>query len=116
MNRAVELFDMQEVGPQVGGEGAGVFPGGFVGGAYGCVIGGGCGNLKEEQMAAQFNAGDMGAGSQVGGRRRKTRRIRKQKKQRGGKRRATTQKRTDPFFLKLRVTGGISLKQRGRRH
>ncbi len=112
----VTLFNEEEVGPAVRGEGAPVFPGGFVGGVEGCVVGGGCGNLKEQQMVAQGDALDMGgSGSQQSGgyrRKRKTRRYRR--KQRGGKRRATTQKRASPFFLKLRVSGGVSLKQRGR--
>ncbi len=84
-----------------------------------CSTGGVCSSDVGAGVAAAKEATeDLGGGApaQIGGRRRyrKTRRYRR--KQRGGKRRSSQRRSSSqkPFFLKVRLSGGISLKQRHR--
>jgi hypothetical protein len=120
----VDLFDVRAVGPAAESDfGGRVMAGGFseVDRATGaCTPGGMCGSeVTAQQAFAQDAAGDMGAGVQMGGRRRKTRR-----RQRGGRRSGSRSgRRSDrrssgrrssqkPFFLRLRLSGGVSLREK----
>ncbi len=130
--RTVQLFS--DVGQAESDFGGRVMAGGYseADRATGvCSTGGVCSSdIGAGVAAAKEAAADLGAGapSQIGGRRRNRKTRRKQRgrrSQRGGRRssqrrssqRRSSQRRSSsqkPFFLKVRLSGGISLKQRQR--